>query len=141
VLVGKTLDPLAALYYVRSIDIKTLLDQGLPICADRRVWNTKFKLAKQGASFETVGSLKNRKCVAVEPQIEFKGLFERKGKIVIWLDEATRVPLKMTAEIPIGTAEVELSEFENSPLNDEPAAADGSAAINQSPAPTPARKR
>ncbi|HYF47831.1 MAG TPA: DUF3108 domain-containing protein [Planctomycetota bacterium] len=117
---GKVLDPLSALYYIRSMDIKTLIEKGLPICADRRVWNTKFKLSPKGASFEDVGKLKNRKCVAIEPQAEFKGLFERKGKMTIWLDEATRIPLKMTVEIPIGTADVELSEFYNSPLNEEP---------------------
>jgi len=118
---GKVLDPLSCLYYIRSMDIKTLLEKGVPICADRRVWNTKFKLSSQGAGFEDVGKLKNRKCVAVEPQVEFKGLFERKGKMTIWLDEATRIPLKMTVEIPIGTADIELSEFSNSPLNDDKA--------------------
>jgi hypothetical protein len=117
---GKVLDPLSALYYIRSMDIKTLLEKGLPICADRRVWNTRFKLSPQGSSVETVGKLIDRKCVAIEPQIECKGLFERKGKMTIWIDEATRIPLKMRVEIPIGTADVELSEFSHSPLNSLP---------------------
>jgi hypothetical protein len=115
---GKTLDPLAALYYIRALDVDALVASGLPICADRRVWNTRFKLSSEGRSFEDIGKLKHRECIAIEPQLEFQGLFERKGQPTVWLDVKTMIPVKMKVEIPIGTAEVVLSEYENSPLDE-----------------------
>ena len=118
-LIDKCLDPLSAVYYVRGIDLKGLKEDSffLPICADKRVWNTKIKIV--GRSLETVGELKDRECLIIEPEAEFKGLFERKGKMRIWVDSATGIVLKLTAEIPFGPAEVVLSGFKDSPLNDE----------------------
>ncbi len=112
----KVLDPLSALYYLRGLDLANLTKDSfyLPICADRRVWYTKIRVV--GHSLETVGNLKDRECIKIEPDAEFKGLFERKGRIQIWLDVATGIPLKMTAEIPIGPAEAVLSEYKNAPL-------------------------
>jgi len=106
---GKVLDPLSALYYLRMLDLANIKGDSfyLPICTDRRVWNTKIKIV--GRSLETIGHLADRECLIVEPEAEFKGLFERKGKMRIWLDLETAIPLKMNVEIPIGPAEVILS--------------------------------
>ena len=66
-----------------------------------------------------MGDLKDRECLKVEPEAEFKGLFERKGKMQIWLDVATGIVLKMSAEIPFGPAEVILSGHKDSPLDEK----------------------
>lgn len=113
---GKVLDPLAAVFYLRSMNLQNLKDESffLPICTDRRVWNTKIKIVGRG--LESVAGLKDRECLILEPEAEFKGLFERKGKMRIWVDSETGIPLKMNVEIPIGPAEVILTEQSNSPL-------------------------
>jgi hypothetical protein len=136
-LTGKMLDPLSAIYYLRSmaqpqpkadavkedeparIELKNLkVGESflLPICTDRRVWNTRITV-KERILAADFGDLKDRQCLVIEPEAEFKGLFERKGKMRIWVDIATGIPLKMTVEIPIGPAEVILSEHSNSPLD------------------------
>jgi len=118
-LTGKVLDPLSAIYYLRALDLKTAKNGELlylPICTDRRVWNTRLKITERRIA-EDVGELKGREVVCIVPDAEFKGLFERKGPMKIWVDVATGIPLRMTCEIPIGPAEVILSEFSNSPLN------------------------
>ena len=128
-LTSKVLDPLCALYYLRSIDFKLLCPGNtslsnqesactisLPICADREVWNTRITVLPPGIAVGDFGSLRHRKYVKIRPEIEFKGLFERKGTMLVWLDLETRIPLKMEVEVPIGHAEVLLSEYENSPL-------------------------
>ena len=136
-LTGKMLDPLSAIYYLRSmaqprtktdnvndgepaqIELKNLkVGESflLPICTDRRVWNTRITVKERILSAD-FGGLKDRQCLVIEPEAEFKGLFERKGKMRIWVDIATGIPLKMTVEIPIGPAEVILSEHANSPLD------------------------
>ncbi|HEY3320003.1 MAG TPA: DUF3108 domain-containing protein [Planctomycetota bacterium] len=113
-LTTKVLDPLAAVYYMRSLDLKNLESIVLPICADRRVWNTR--LVVKGRSLQSAAGFKDRECILIEPEAEFKGLFERKGRMQIWIDILTGIPLKMNVEVPIGAAEVILSQQKDSPL-------------------------
>ena len=86
----------------------------LPICADRRIWNTKI-VVSQGAPMDFAG-LKNRPTGRLAPALEFQGLFERKGNLTVHLDAETNIPVRMAVEIPIGTAEVLLDSFSGCPL-------------------------
>jgi hypothetical protein len=119
-LTSKVLDPLSAIYYLRGVprhDVVPNRDKPfvtLPICADRRVWNTEVFAVER--PHLDVGGLKNRECLVIEPQVEFRGLFERKGRMRVWVDVQTGIPLKLTAETPIGSAEAVLSEYANCPL-------------------------
>ncbi len=116
---GNVLDPLSAIYYLRSLDFtkfkaKDTLD--LPICTDRRVWATRMKFLD---SIQTgdFGDLKNRKYVKILTDPPFKGLFVKKGSMVVCVDVETGIPLRLNVEIPIGSAEVELSEHVKSPFD------------------------
>ncbi|MGD0090180.1 MAG: DUF3108 domain-containing protein [Planctomycetota bacterium] len=118
-LTGKVLDPLAAIYYLRAraLNLASLQPGAmvyLPICADGRVWNTALKVKSLVPT--DAGYLKQRPCVVFEPEAEFRGLFERKSSMLIWVDVATGIPLKMAVEIPIGPAEITLQEAKRSPL-------------------------
>ena len=118
---GNVLDPLTAIYYLRSIDFtkykpKDYID--LPICTDRRVWSTRLKVL-DNILVGDFGELKNRKYIKLLTDPPFKGLFEKKGSMVICVDTQTGIPLRLNVEIPIGSAEVELSEHSKSPLDVE----------------------
>lgn len=53
------------------------------------------------------------KCVVVEPLIVEGGLFKAKGRFLLWItNDDKKIPVKMTAEIPIGFVDGELREFE-----------------------------
>jgi hypothetical protein len=122
-LAGKVLDPLAAIYYLRKVDFGAIEARKekkeryfqLPICASQRIWNTKILVKER--SNEDFANLKGRPCICIVPLAEFKGLFERKGNMEIWLDAETKIPVKMRVEVPIGTAEVLLTSFSTAPLN------------------------
>jgi hypothetical protein len=117
-LTGKVLDPLSAVYYLRSLSLANLKagdEIVLPVCADRRVWKTKLRVVDPSHP-EDIGYLKRRGCVVVEVDAEFQGLFQRKGTMRVWLDVATGIPLRMRVELPIGPAEVTLSEAREAPL-------------------------
>ena len=49
--------------------------------------------------------------------IKFQGIFVRKGKMTIWVEKRTRIPLLMKVKIPIGSASAVLIKAENSPLS------------------------
>jgi hypothetical protein len=103
----KALDPLAALYYIRSIDFANLPNNEffLPIFSERRVWNTRVRV-RAVETPRDVGPWKARSVVLLEPELEFRGLFERRGPLKIWVDLKTGIPLKMECEIPVGLAEI-----------------------------------
>lgn len=141
-LYGRVLDPLAALYYLRALDLKGRwaareklredreagrideaeqqarikeLEVVLPICTERRVWDTRLELI--GREQITVPALEGpRWCLEAKVDCGFSGLFQRKDAIHLWLDEATGIPLKMTTELPIGPCEVVLRSVENGPF-------------------------
>jgi hypothetical protein len=104
----KTLDPLSAIYYLRSIDFSNLPNNEfyLPIFSERRVWNTRVRVKPVDKPM-SIGPWINRSVVLLEPDFEFRGLFERRGPLKIWLDLQTGVPLKVECDTPIGFAEIE----------------------------------
>ncbi|MEI6232106.1 MAG: DUF3108 domain-containing protein [Planctomycetota bacterium] len=122
---GKAVDPLAALYFMRSnaINLKNIVPGKtkaaitLPVCSDRHVWNTRMYAV--GLDHIDIGTFKNRECLIVEVDAPFRGLFEHVGKTRVWFDVEKGVVVKMTAEIPIGPAEaiLNLDESKNSPLH------------------------
>jgi hypothetical protein len=51
--------------------------------------------------------------LVVEPKIDFEGLFVHEREVTIWLDEETKIPLKMEANIPIGSINLVLCSIED----------------------------
>jgi hypothetical protein len=53
------------------------------------------------------------RCAIIEPLIVEGGLFKAKGRFIIWItDDERKIPVKITAEIPIGYIDGELREYE-----------------------------
>lgn len=140
---GKVLDPLSAIYYLRAIDFgenlkvreelaadaesgklarqdyeKRLRDARilLPICTERRVWDTEIvPVAREYLDLKCIG--KKQACILIVPKCEFNGIFQRRGEMRIWLHEATRVLVRMEVELPIGACEIRLAGHAYSPLD------------------------
>jgi hypothetical protein len=140
---GKVLDPLSAIYYLRAIDFgenlkvreelaadaesgklsrqeydRRLKDARilLPICTERRVWDTEIvPVAREYLDLKCIG--KKQACILIVPKCEFNGIFQRRGEMRIWLHEATRVLVRMEVELPIGACEIRLASHAYSPLD------------------------
>lgn len=117
---GKALDPLSALYYLRTVPLaEKNAPIYLPICADRRLHN--LRLQPQGREELEISSLgaqnAKRMCWILVPECTFRGLFARRSGLQIWIDQKTHIPLKVVTEIPIGEATILLREQINSPLD------------------------
>ena len=51
-------------------------------------------------------------CIKIEPVITDGGLFKSEGQILIWLtDDSVKMPVKVKAEIPIGSIVAELTKY------------------------------
>lgn len=103
----KVLDVLSSLYHIRVRDIRGKKEIFVNVNT-RKNWRMKIRFL----GTETVKTdFGKRKCVKVEPLVGDKGIFvPRKGKsMYVWIsDDEERLPIKLEAEIFIGSIKAEL---------------------------------
>lgn len=112
---GKALDSLSALYYLREMKLEAGKTYQLPVVAERKIW--VLGLEVEAEEELTVAGLGRRKVWRVRPLMRFGGLFVRKGGLKVWLDQETRIPVRMDAAIPVATVTALLKKHQNSPLD------------------------
>ena len=112
---GKVHDPLSCLYYIRGLDLRPGNEYKLTVNTSRKNWVMGLRVLKTEEQYiEGLGTVK---ALVVEPEAQFQGIFVRKGKMQVWLEEQTRIPLKLKVEVPIGAATAVLVKAENSALS------------------------
>jgi hypothetical protein len=130
---GKVLDPLGAAYYLRGLSLRPGQTLVLPICAERRVWNTRVQvLARETRDVPSVGP--QQPCLVLAPECAFNGFFEHRGPVKLWVHEATKVVVRLEAETPLGNCAVWLDRHRYSPFDRPQVALPGPSAP---PAPGP----
>lgn len=111
---GRLQDPLSSLYYLRELDLTVGETVYVPVHTARRAWTLTIDvLRREEIEIPRFGRLRT---LRVEPAVKFPGIFVRKGRMAIWLDEATNVPVLMHVDIPIGSVSVTLADTEKAPL-------------------------
>ncbi len=111
----KVHDPLSCLYYLRGLDLKVGSEHKLTVNTSRKNWVMVLKVIREEE--QDIKGLGKVKCLVIEPSAKFQGIFVRKGKMTIWLEKRTKIPLLMKVKIPIGSASAVLIKAENSPLS------------------------
>ncbi len=104
------LDILTALYFVRTQD----LSQNKNVVFDIFNREEQYPLIVKFVKRETVKTPAGKfKCIVVEPQFRGEGIFVSKGKsLLVWLtDDERKMPVKMKAEVFIGSVTGELLEY------------------------------
>lgn len=108
-------DPLSCVYYLRATPLSPGDRLRMPVHTARRSWPLTVEVVRREEltipGFGTLSTLR------VEPTMHFPGIFVRKGRMVIWLEEETRIPVRMNVDVPIGSITVTLSDAENAPLS------------------------
>ena len=112
---GRVSDPLSCLYYCRGLDLEVGSAEKLTVNTSKKNWVMTLRvLREEKLDIEGLGEVT---CLVVEPEAQFQGLFVRKGKMTVWLEKQTKIPLRMKVDIPIGSASAVLIKAENSPLS------------------------
>ena len=110
----KVQDPLSCLYYMRHLDLRVGDEVSMVVNTAKRNWILQVNVLRreklQTSAFGELDTLK------IQPEVSFPGIFVRKGKMTIWLEEKTRIPVKMTVDVPVGSVTVTLASVENAPL-------------------------
>ena len=113
-LTDKVQDPLSCIYYVRLMDLRVGESARMIVHTCRRRWLLGVRvLKKEKVNLPGLGEFS---AIKIQPEAAFPGVFVRKGRMTVWLEEKSRVPLKMTVDIPIGSVAVLLIEARNSSL-------------------------
>ncbi len=73
----------------------------IPVNADEKNWDLRVKVVKR-TKVKLAGFKETFEAIEIEPEIEFQGIFIKRGKIRGWMSlDERRIPLKMTVKIPI----------------------------------------
>jgi hypothetical protein len=111
---GHVQDIFSSLYYVRTQDLQVGKTIELDVNT-RKNWPLYVNVLKRETIKVEAGKFD---CFVVEPKLRDKGLFVQKGKsLKVWITaDKHRIPVKMEAEVMIGSVEAELIEYENKEL-------------------------
>jgi hypothetical protein len=108
-------DPLSCLYYARGLDLEVGSEHKITVNTSKKNWVMTLKVLREEK--QEIKGLGKVKCLVVEPTARFQGIFVRKGKMTVWFEKKTKIPLLMKVKIPIGSASAVLIKAENSPLS------------------------
>ncbi|MCX5735460.1 MAG: DUF3108 domain-containing protein [candidate division NC10 bacterium] len=104
------LDELSILYYVRGLSLVEGRVVTAKVFASRKNWDLEVKVLGH-ETLDTV--LGRRDTLIVEPLLKFEGIFQQKGRVIVWLtNDAERTPVLMKTEIKIGSIVSTLSRRE-----------------------------
>jgi hypothetical protein len=95
------LDELSVLFYVRTLPLATGGTVVARVFASRKNWDLVVKVQGRETLQTALGP---RETVVVEPLLAFEGIFQRKGRMTVWItDDAERIPVQMQSQITIGS--------------------------------------
>jgi hypothetical protein len=140
-LLDKVVDPLSFLYYLRGAELAPFKDVSLLVNTSQRNWNLAVRTLKSTRITVPRGTYDALK---IEPVASFPGLIERKGRMYLYVEENSHIPLLIKTDIPIGSISFSLIKSENSPLDDgtvAPVAAGGEVAGDSVEAQGPAETK
>ncbi len=116
------LDELCVLYFVRNLPLAAGKTVRAKVFASKKNWELEVKVLGRETKETVLGP---RETLVVEPLLKFEGIFQRKGRLVVWMtDDDLRVPVLMKSEVKIGSFMATLTRRETGSA-DLPAAVGG----------------
>ncbi|MFO7891800.1 MAG: DUF3108 domain-containing protein [bacterium] len=101
---------LSSFYYVRTVPFKVKESFNIDNFGDGKIYPLKILVHKKDRIKVPAGEFD---CVIIEPVMREKGVFNRKGRMAIWLtDDKRRIPVLMKSKLPIGSIDARLISFE-----------------------------
>jgi len=95
------LDELSVLYFVRTLPLAEGRTVTANVFASKKNWDLEVKVLRRETLDTVLGS---RETFLVEPLLKFEGVFQQKGRVLVWLtQDAERIPVLMKSEIKIGS--------------------------------------
>ena len=101
---------LSSFYYVRTVPLKVGKPFAFHNYSDRKLYPLQVVVHKKDRIKTPAGTFD---CIVVEPVLRGKGIFNQKGRLIIWLtDDERRIPVLMKSKIAVGYIDVRLTSIE-----------------------------
>jgi hypothetical protein len=103
-------DVLSAFYVTRTLPLVVGSSFDLDSHVDRKNYPIRVQVHRREHIEVPVGEFD---CLVVEPVMRSPGLFEQKGRVLIWLtDDRRRIPVQVKSELPIGAISIVLVDVQ-----------------------------
>jgi len=108
----RSLDVLASFYFVRLLDLEIGHEYHIENHADKKNHPLRVKVHRRERVKVPAGTFD---CLVVEPFLRSEGIFQQKGRLVIWLtDDARKLPVQMKSKTAIGWVSCVLTDYRES---------------------------
>lgn len=102
-------DVLSSFYYIRLKDLNVGESVFLTNHEKKKVYNMEVIVHRKETIEVEAGIFK---CIVVEPVVKGEGLFQKKGRLRVWLtDDERKIPVQMKSEVFIGDITTELTKI------------------------------
>lgn len=103
------MDPLSAMFYIRTMDIKVGDEILIPATDNKKIYDIKVIVHKREKVEVEAGKFD---CFVVEPVMADGGVFKKNGKVKVWLTaDEKKMPVKMETKVYIGSIDAELDWY------------------------------
>lgn len=98
---GATFDPLASLYYVRSLPLEVGKSVYVNIFDSGKFYKLEVKVIKREEIETPAGTFKT---IMVQPIMLTEGIFSRQGDLHVWFtDDEKKVPVQLKTKVKVGS--------------------------------------
>ncbi|HCJ67447.1 MAG TPA: DUF3108 domain-containing protein [Elusimicrobia bacterium] len=106
-----THDVLSGLYFIRTQNFTLGKTYFFDVNNNGKNWQLEVKILNREEVSVPVGKFD---CWLIEPFLRHEGIFQHKGRILIWLTaDEKKIPVLMRTKIPLGSIDTELTEIKN----------------------------
>ncbi|MDP3980262.1 MAG: DUF3108 domain-containing protein [Chlamydiota bacterium] len=105
-------DALSSIYYFRTIPLEENSRIMMDVNADEKNWKLEIIVRSfvPGLEIHRMGVFS---AFEVEPLAKFKGMYERRGRIIVWISaDKRRIPLLVKTKVPFGRVTAALIKIE-----------------------------
>ncbi len=105
-----THDPMSCFFYFRTKKLKVGTSFDIPTFTGKNIYNIRVKVVKKER--KKIPGVWAGMTYHIVPEYSFEGIFLHNGRVDIWVEEKTKIPVIMEFQLPVGFITVELENVE-----------------------------
>ncbi len=115
-IVPGSLDSFSALYALRAMREKLKVGSSIyiPIFEDRKKYDLEVKVLRKERIRLAQGMVDT---LVIKPMLKTEGVFQRRGKMTLWLSDKSLIPVKVRSRIMIGSFIAKIRDYRGVDIN------------------------
>ena len=110
-------DALSCIYYLRGFDFLKETPPPFVVVTNRKVYKVRVRVkGREKIKIKLNGKKRTLNTIKVVPESDPPGAFSKKGEMTLWLEERTRIPVRIRIDAPFASVTLTLKGTRNAPL-------------------------